>query len=81
MGSVNRLETDELIGVNSLQTDEPIACNLCNMRLNGQNQFADHLRGKRHRKNLLRNLLKQRQATIQGGEMAEQAEMAPTPMH
>ena len=72
MGSVNSLETDELIGVNSLQTDEPIACTVCNMWLKGQCQFEDHLRGKRHRKNFKRNLLKQRQATIQGGQMPEQ---------
>ena len=63
---------ESMASVNSLQTDEAIPCNICNMWLNGQSQFEDHLRGKIHRNNLKRNLRKQRQTTSQGGNMAEQ---------
>ena len=32
--------------------DDPIACNLCHMWLNGLDQYQDHLEGKIHRKNM-----------------------------
>ena len=35
--------------------DDAIYCDLCEMYLNGEAQWADHLLGKKHKKNLARN--------------------------
>ena len=34
--------------------EDPIPCKICNQYLNGEGQYADHLRGKRHNKHLKR---------------------------
>ena len=34
-----------------MELDEPIPCHVCRMLLNGRDQYDDHLKGKRHRKN------------------------------
>ena len=41
-------------GPDAAEKDEAIACSLCKMFLNGPHQYQDHLKGKRHRKNLSR---------------------------
>ena len=35
-------------------TDEPVKCEFCQMWLNGQAQWADHIVGKKHKKNVQR---------------------------
>ena len=41
------------------EPDEPVPCHLCNMWLNGRDQYKDHLLGKRHRTNRRRQLRKE----------------------
>ena len=41
---------EELPGQAPMEIDEPVHCLICKMLLNGQSQYEDHLKGKRHRK-------------------------------
>ena len=40
------------INADAAEKDDAVACNICRMFLNGPYQYRDHLKGKRHRKNM-----------------------------
>ena len=42
----------EETGPDAAEKDEAVACNICRMFLNGPHQYQEHLKGKRHRKNM-----------------------------
>ena len=62
------MDPDEAEAVRSeLSMDEAVPCLLCNMYLNGQQQYQDHLKGKRHRKLLRRQRRRGRGASGEAG--------------